>query len=80
MKVEISRSIPVKFAPTPEELAEVFWSCSSVEQVRFFNRLAEIADPGLFARQLQFIVDKAELTIAARQRMEDMAEYFQCLR
>lgn len=77
MKVEISRSIPVKFAPTPEEVAEVFWGCNSGEQVRFFNRLAEVADPGLFARQLQFIVDKAELTAAARQRMKDMSEYFQ---
>lgn len=76
--MSIKRSVMVP-PTTPEEMAEVFWSCFySEEQARFFNRLAYISDPANFAKQLQHITNNKALTPSARERMKDIGEYSQC--
>ena len=59
---------------TPEFLANAFWEMDSVEQSRFFNHLAEIAD-FKFPFQLQGITDEDGLTLAGRRVMQSIGEY-----
>ena len=42
---------------TPEQLAEAFWEMSSTDQVKFFARLDDIAEPGALCRQMGWVVN-----------------------
>ena len=59
---------------TPEDLAEAFADLCSDEQARFYNALAEIADPWL-CFQLQAITTEDGLTDAGRRCMQYIGEY-----
>lgn len=74
-KRTLTRTIEWTAIPTPEELAECFWSMDSWDQARFFNALGAISQPVSFCYQMQFIADSSKLTPEARDRMSTIGEY-----
>ncbi len=60
--------------PTPEALAEAFWSLSSKEQARFYNHLDTIAE-SYFPFQLQCITEEDGLSLAGRRVMQTIGDY-----
>lgn len=59
--------------PTPEQLADEFWSLTSREQARFFDRLGE-KDGVRMAYQLEYLRQE-RLTKAARHLMVLLGRY-----
>lgn len=41
---------------TPEQLAEAFWELSSTDQVKFFARLNDVAEPTALCKQMAWVV------------------------
>lgn len=74
MQDEIIRHISVAVKPTPEELAEVFWSFDADQQARFFNVLAVVSDHRLPA-QLHQVKHSLLLTPVGKQAMQTIGEY-----
>jgi hypothetical protein len=47
---------------TPQQLASLFWSMDSTEQIHFFNSLAEYASRLDFEMQLQYVINPGDHT------------------
>ena len=56
------------------DVAKCFWGLSSRQQAQFFNSLGDL-DSGAFAMQLQYIMDREELSDAGRRAMEQIGNY-----
>lgn len=74
MTTEIKRAMDISITPTPDELAEVFWSMDSSQQAIFFNRLGEISG-NRFCFQLQAVTDEPGLDANGRRAMQLIGEY-----
>lgn len=74
MTTEIKRAMNISIAPTPDELAEVFWGMNSGQQAEFFNRLQEISD-NMLCFQLQAVTDEPGLDANGRRAMQLIGEY-----
>lgn len=74
MTTEIKRAMDISITPTPDELAEVFWSMNSGQQAEFFNLLGEISDNRL-CFQLQCVTDDLCLSQTGRRVMQTIGEY-----
>lgn len=74
MTTEIKRAMEISIAPTPEELAEVFWSMNSGQQADFFSHLYEISENRL-CFQLQAVTDEPGLDANGRRAMQLIGEY-----
>lgn len=74
MTTEIKRAMDISITPTPDELAEAFWSMDSSQQAIFFNRLGEISDNRL-CFQLQYVTDDLCLSKTGRRAMATIGEY-----
>lgn len=74
MTTEIKRAIDISIAPTPDELAEVFWGMNSGQQAQFFNRLQEISG-NMLCFQLQVVTDEPGLDANGRHAMQLIGEY-----
>lgn len=70
----IKTSAQVEIRPSPEELADVFWSMDADEQAFFFNRLGESSRARL-CFQLQYVTDSDCLDEAGRYAMQKIGEY-----
>lgn len=74
MSRAITRDMQISIEPTPEDLAEVFWSMGSDQQAKFFNHLNEISGTRL-CFQLQAVSDDSNLNDHGRYAMRLIGEY-----
>lgn len=73
----LNRTINTEIEISPENVAELFCKMDDLEQVRFFNTVAEIAanwDNG-FAFQMEAMIGHTTLTDGARRVMKVLGEY-----
>jgi len=70
----IKRIVDYEVQPTPDELAEVFWSMDAEEQARFFHRLYEVSEYRL-GMQLIYVVNHPTFTLGAQSVMRQIGEY-----
>lgn len=74
MTISIKRYTQISIYPTPEELAEIFWSMGSGEQAAFFNHLNEVSADRL-CFQLQAVIGEPGLTHGGRYAMQLFGDY-----
>ena len=66
----------IEVEPTPEQLAEMWWSMDGNQQAEFFNWLGtNLNTGGHLPMQLQFVSDAEELEPEGRSAMRSIGEY-----
>ena len=76
---KINKTVNAEIELTPEEIADIFSNMSSIEQAKFFNRLAKLVKEwsthaGGFNMQMEWVRREKELTKEGRDIMKIIGE------